>query len=717
LAAALFLFGFAFESFALTIGRPQGAVWIGKPLDVVIPLSLDDAEAGGALCLEAEVTQGDVPMPSGSVRVTLEPGAGPAHSRMRIRSRATVDEPVVNVSVRAGCEMRSTRSYVLLADVPAQSSLPVVSRSEAPAPVRQGAASSRTAATGFPSGSGGEATARRQAAAAAPLAAVQEGESQPARRAAVQSQRRAAAAASQAPAAARAASPRSPTAQAAAEPPRPEARAGGPRLQLESLAPAPVAQAGLKTTTQLALPPAEDPARRAAAAAQWRALSAGPEAAQRESERIKGLEATLAALREQTAQNQRALLELRTELAQARESRYSNPLVYALVGLLLLALIAILMLWRLAARRTEPAWWRESPAKGDEGPTRPDTWSEMADEELAGKSGRRRSANATNFGTTTFAGLVPEEDDEDIEPPSTRTPDGMPVRPVNTEELFDVQQQSDFFLSLGQHEQAIAVLREHIASNPGTSALAYLDLLRIYHSLDRREDYARLAEEFERAFNADVPAFDRFNQTGKGLEHYRSTLARIESQWPAPGTLALIEELIFRKPGTQEEAFDLAAYQELLLLYSVAKEVIDPDMAVAPPVTPPSFADTFGHEQMATAPAPIEPESPPEAIEAGPTLPPSLYAEIDDELGHQTVMSPEVPASAPEVPARDSVRVQPEVSLDLQDFDRTAFETMRAPIETPRPPPAPSMDPHVIDFELFDPETEAEIAPKPVKRR
>ncbi|OUM01091.1 hypothetical protein A8M77_17445 [Variovorax sp. JS1663] len=471
----------------------------------------------------------------------------------------------------------------------------------------------------------------------------------------------------------------------------------------------------------MALPATEDTARRAAAAADWRALSAEPGAAQREaqreSERIQTLEATLTALREQTAQNQRALLELRTELAQARESRYSNPLVYALVGLLLLALIAILMLWRLAARRAEPVWWREPAAKSEEGPTRPDAFGDMLDDDLAQKSSRRDSANATNFGTTTFTGLAPEEEEE-AEPPPARTPDGMPVRPVNTEELYDVQQQSDFFLSLGQQDQAIAVLREHIATNPGTSALAYLDLLRIYHSLDRREDYTRLSEEFERAFNADVPAFEHFNQTGKGLEHYRSTLARIESQWPAAGTLALIEELIFRKPGMHEdEPFDLAAYQELLLLYSVAKEVIDPDSAPPAPVTPQSFVDTFGHEQMMTAPAPIEPESPPDVIDAGPTLPPSLYAAIDDKLDHETVLSPEIPSSAPHVPDRDSVRVQPDVSLDLEDFDRTAFETMRAPIETPTPPPAPSTDPHVIDFELFDPDTEAEIAPKPIKKR
>ncbi|WP_143684419.1 bZIP transcription factor [Variovorax sp. KK3] len=709
----------------MTIGRPQGAVWIGKPLDVVIPLALDDAEAGGALCLEAEVMQGDNPMSNDSLRVSLEPGTTPSNSRIRIRSNQSVDEPVINVSVRAGCEMRSSRSYVLLADVPTQASLPLVARTETPPPsvrIPEGASNSRGSEAGSSSGFGSSAPARRQSAA--PAARSEDADAPPPRRAAAPAAapRRPAAAPPPVAAAPRSVTPRAPAPAPAAEAPRREARVGGARLQLESLEPVPVAQPGLKTTNQLTMPAVEDPARRAAAAADWRALSGDPEAAQRdaqrESERIKSLEATLATLREQTAQNQRALLELRSELADARESRYSNPLVYALIGLLLLALVAILLLWRLAARRAEPAWWREPSAKADEGPTRPDTFDKMVDEDLAEQSSRRDSANATNFGTTTFAGLVPDAEEAEPEPPPARTPDGVPVRPVNTEELFDVQQQSDFFLSLGQHDQAIAVLREHIATNPGTSALAYLDLLRIYHALDRQDDYARLSEEFEHAFNADVPDFDQFNQTGKGLEHYRGALARIESQWPAPGTLALIEELIFRKPGTHEdEVFDLAAYQELLLLYSVAKEVIDPDSAPPAPVTAQSFADTYSHDAMLTAPAPFEPESPPDAIDAGPTLPPSMYGAIDDHLGHETVLVPEAPAPAPDVPDRDSVRVQPDVSLDLEDFDRTAFETMRAPIDSPKPPPAPSTDPHVIDFELFDPDTEAEIAPKPIKKR
>ena len=43
---------------------------------------------------------------------------------------------------------------------------------------------------------------------------------------------------------------------------------------------------------------------------------------------------------------------------------------------------------------------------------------------------------------------------------------------VNPEELFDIQQQADFFISVGEHQQAIEVLKKHIAEYRETSPLA-----------------------------------------------------------------------------------------------------------------------------------------------------------------------------------------------------------------------------------------------------
>ncbi len=54
-------------------------------------------------------------------------------------------------------------------------------------------------------------------------------------------------------------------------------------------------------------------------------------------------------------------------------------------------------------------------------------------------------------------------------------------RVAAAEELFDIQEQADFFMSLDQPEQAIEVLKNHITENVETSALAYMDLFDIYH--------------------------------------------------------------------------------------------------------------------------------------------------------------------------------------------------------------------------------------------
>jgi tetratricopeptide (TPR) repeat protein len=146
---------------------------------------------------------------------------------------------------------------------------------------------------------------------------------------------------------------------------------------------------------------------------------------------------------------------------------------------------------------------------------------------------------------------------------------------VATEELFDVQQQADFFISLGEHEQAIQVLKDHLAESQEPSALAYLDLLKLYHKLDRKTDYQQARQDFNRLFNASAPAFDQYTDRSRGLESYETALSRIQALWPQPKVLDLIEKSIFREPGDLgAEVFDMEAYRELLLLHAIAKDVI-----------------------------------------------------------------------------------------------------------------------------------------------
>jgi hypothetical protein len=150
-------------------------------------------------------------------------------------------------------------------------------------------------------------------------------------------------------------------------------------------------------------------------------------------------------------------------------------------------------------------------------------------------------------------------------------------RAAKAEELFDVQHQAEFFVSIGKEEQAISVLLDHIGDDVQTSALIYLDLFNLYHKVKRKDDYSELADSFNRMFNARIPAFEDYTGAGRVLESYTATLAQIRAAWPRPAVLTLMESLIFLRPGEQDEPFEPEAFRELLVLYGIARDIVEAD--------------------------------------------------------------------------------------------------------------------------------------------
>ncbi|MBS0454486.1 MAG: hypothetical protein JSS14_24590 [Proteobacteria bacterium] len=723
LTAGLLLVGAAFQTSALTIGRPAGNAWIGKPLDLVIPLELDRSESGDSQCLEADVLQGDVRLDDKRVTISLEPGPNPDAPRVRLRTTRAIEEPVVTVKLTAGCAAKSTRQYVLLADLP--EAPPVVASPSRLAP--PATASAEGAGTSFPSQARPSRPARAAPGASGPRAPADGAgdTAQPAPQ-----PRRRVAQVSPPPASAEQAvrKPRPAPAKPAVSAPPPASEPKS-RLQIDALAPEPQAQvprpalapasgaaaAAAPASAQPAVPPvaagtpaatgpaAEPGGVQAVAGAEGSggsaaaALTAAVEQSRRDADRLKEMEAALATLREQSAQNQRHLLEMRSSLAQAEADRYRNPVIYVLLGLLALALGALLALWRQARTARQASWWggaaqAQAPSAAVVAKQPLPRHGELADDDdedddehdtetspaaTADVSGLRSAAQGLRV-TALPAGV------------GASAFQGAPTRAVSAEQLFDVQQQSEFFLSLGQHDQAIGVLREHLAATPGTSAMAYLDLLSLMKVLDRRADYAAVVREFGHGFNVAVPDFDQFTGGDRGLEHYPDVLLHIVEKWPSQGTADLIEAFVFRKPGSVEDEFDLPAYQDLLMLYAVARDLSEYggpwDSPREIPVTPPVAVapGQSEHGYLQTAPMPYLPRE-----------------TIDDDA---------------EAPARQEYAAPP-LEMDLSDLDRTAFETLRAPIEpaqpASKPPAAPSIDPHLIDFDPFDPDTsQSELRPR-----
>jgi hypothetical protein len=655
---------------AATLGRHSGAVLIGRPLDIRVQAVAAPGEDLSALCLQADVFFGDNQLGPSSVRTSTQHNAPDAEASVRIQTTVPVNEPVVSVVLRAGCASPFSRRYVLLADflsepATASQTAPALSGSQVvpkPSPIpAEGSTGSSRVSAGPAAGSG------------TPVAA-----------------------------------PTRSTAPASASRPRPAsvvrkpvepARDVTPRLQLD---PVDVSLAierdpVLKLSLSLLSEPSSNPQERAAAAQLWKALNASPEDILRDTQKLAVLEAESKGLREREARNKAAMQDMEARLEQ---SRFMSWAAYTLGALLLLALAALAWLWRRktaigVAGTPQKDWWTSGAAKAAKVP--------------ADKPARKVAAKGLDLdldldadsGLDELGPVRKGSGDSGAMPLSTserrdfRTSHIGVSRSVATEELFDVQQQSDFFVSLGEFDQAIGVLKMHLHESQEPSALAYLDLFKLYHRLGRRDEYEKLREEFNRQFNASAPPFDQYSDSNRGLEAYETAFGRIQALWPQPKVLDVIEKSIFRDAADPEsEVFDLEAYRELLLLHAIAKDVIQRDSS-----TPSS---DFQH----TAIRPLKAAGPKMAAVSSSAAASERLTEPMDEIPHA---SPRLGLDIDLDALHDASAFEaslPDVVVPVEPTARLASSTGISAVE------AADMG-NLIDFEVLDftPPDDGEIPP------
>lgn len=562
----------ALGSPAATLGSYDGLAWLGRPLDIKVRVALAPGDVLSELCIRPEVFYGDMLVAPSTVSATLVPSASDTDATLRIRSTQPINEPIVTVSVSIGCGSVFSRRYVLLADpvdevVQAERGVPEVVVVPVPAPAPQ-----PQVETQAPSPRASRAEPRRPA------------------RAARQAER------PQASASAR---------KTESRPAKEESKPVTSRLKLDPL--------DIELTTEQASPAST------ASAEQATPAGGSPEAAQpdaqpsvsqeevlRYQQRIGLLEAESKTLRELEARSRQRLEALEARLEAAERGRWT---AYVLSGMLALGLLAAL--------------WRRKPAPQQDEPTGRPSWAgavasrfrssrhSKLDEGLEEVSVPPAVAAPVQRKKVVTPVDIELHLDDDSQPIALEQPIGragggraavpkadadlrelapapaIAARSLATEELFDVQQQADFFMSLGDHEQAIRVLREHLEESHEPSPLTYLDLFKIYHELGRREEYEALRADFNVVFNAGAPPFEQYSAHSRGLESYEKAFSRIQALWPQPKVLDVIERSIFRdQQMADDEVFDLEAYRELLLLYAIAKDAIEREAPAAEPAAP-----------------------------------------------------------------------------------------------------------------------------------
>ena len=545
---------------ALGFGSIRSSVVLGKALNLAVPISLAEGETLGTECANATVMSGDVRVAPESVRVRVTQGRDSTESILRISTTTVVDEPVLTVTLNVGCPTRLSRTVTLLADPPLVSTVTAAAPTEPALPTV-----APTAPVSSAGGTTSASPAPRATRPAPPSRATRTARATPARAGV-------AAAVASAPAAA----PR----VAAAPARRPVARAEAkPRLQLE---------AGQVNMSQAAVQAAQEQASAARATA-----NAAEAAASAAGERMRTMEADLARVRAEAKAQTDALLNVQQQLALDRAQRdQPSPLMLALLGLAaLLAAVAAWLGWRLH-KQTQAAsnradWW-------DRGPASVATVQDSRAAEFAASQHSSFKASAAQrlpsapAPWSDAAASRHSELDILVSPPtlpaptsvtipslaSTSTaPDEEASRAMSVDEQIDLEQQADFFIALGHDDAAIDLLMAHMRSTGGSSPLPFLKLLEIHRRRDQREAYERTRVRFNQRFNSVAPEWQADPKAGRTLDDYKLAMGRIQRVWPSPlDAMAELEALLFRR-GAGAELFDLPAYQELLFLYQMARDL------------------------------------------------------------------------------------------------------------------------------------------------
>ena len=583
--AAIALLAFAAQpSMAVGFGRVVNATMLGQPLDITVSVSADPNEQITAECVSAEVIVGDSVLPPPAVYLWLAPSPDSAVQWLRIQSSVRISEPVLNLTVSAGCTSRVSRQFVVFVDPPLTAFETSVPTAIEPA----------TAATALEVGLGGAAAL--SVAAASEGSTRADGSTAPPQPEASRQQRRDA----RQPVAGRAATETRDARELARKSRKvssatASARTPASRLQLErgTTQTAAPAMAAISSS-----PTAADVAASAAAivAAAASAVSEAGRASESQRQQIAELQRQLVQSKLDTQVSNAAAAKLQARLQAAEASRYSLPWLVALtvaVAVLLFGIGVLLDRRRLSRRPRRPSWSAER-SQGRPAPSTleavPSTTMGSARatarledddprESLASPGPLPFSRTSTptvaapaNVPTLSSVAESPFVETSVVTGTRTRAEPLRLALPVTADALIDLEQQTEFFVALGQEDTAVDLLDGFSRGAGGACPMPYLMLLAIHRRRGDRAAHTEVRERYEKRFNRSSPAWDGQPAVATSIADHVDEMRRIESVWgDPPAAMRLVESLLV-DGGAPAEAFDLHCLGELQFLYLLARD-------------------------------------------------------------------------------------------------------------------------------------------------
>jgi tetratricopeptide (TPR) repeat protein len=386
----------------------------------------------------------------------------------------------------------------------------------------------------------------------------------------------------------------------------------------------------------------DDLSKRVEALDAWQAANSNAQDVLKDSRRLSSLEADISGLKTLAARNAQVLSSANDRLSHIESQRFAGTTVYGLMAVLVLSLVGLGVLWRRSVNVSGGAgapWWSSVGQKSHavaEGANAASSLTyeevshlgeDLTDQPHAAKSSSKHDADGEssldidlNLGESVFpiveqgksdsaSSVLPTLTDAHLGGRREFANSGIgTLRAVNTKEMLDVRQQAEFFMTLGQHDEAVKILEASIQNSDESNPLVYLDLLKVLHTLSKKSEFERYREEFNRQFTGIVPAYASFIGAEGALEEYPDICRQLSELWPNEDAVDYIEFCLVRSADIPaDQGLELEAFKDLLMLHGVIRRLESMvDSGMVPFSAPRSVASQLPESEGKTfSPSPI----------------------------------------------------------------------------------------------------------------
>jgi len=550
---SLIVFGFSHTLFALGLSDIEVYSQLGEPFKASVTV-LGARDLKGENCIKLAPDSG-----LQQVTFMLGPVSGD-NAKLMLTSNNIVNEPIVNLSLIAGCDSSVERQYVLLLDPPfSYGSLTPNNTAIATLPAEQRVSDNPTSTI---NSSANQSVIEKPSTSPKKVVKKKNAKRQtpPANRNNEQASNQKAFNSAQTTDA----NPSNITNNSADN-----SSSGEPRLSISGGSDNPALNAGLRLDKQLNLTP----------------NAYGPYVPATAEDVLLADEMTvvnnrISHLQNQIDQLQKKNLKLSsdntlktTELAQTKSKQNTLTNLLLFIGAILLLILTYFIFAWLRRRQIEKqadyaeALWLSANAEADA--------QEVEPVEIVKKESRLKEDNKAE---------VIEEDADDTLPPAPiasafKSIDDEEEQPIVIEDdqTFSVLDHADVFLFHGRANLAIQLLQNYLIDHPKQSVTIWLFLLDLLEKEKLTDLYEQTATDCKLYYNIKIPEFSQPVTDGiESLEDFPRLAQGLMQVWNTPSALIYLDDLIYNNRLTPRAGLPKNLIEELTLLKAITQDNVNP---------------------------------------------------------------------------------------------------------------------------------------------